>query len=75
MNQVILSSVMGMYDAPAWKTRVANMPDNQVYAIYRSNQKRKEKKKKQLSLVPKKDSKPEYKQLTIWDWAISEGLL
>ena len=69
--QQMRSDVAAMYDGPAWKERVSRMPDRQIYAIWHSNEERKAK-VKTLSLEPKKE--PEYQQLTIWDWAISEGL-
>lgn len=53
--------VADLYDGPAWKQRVSRMPDNQVYAIYRSAEKRK------LSTPIKHEPQPH--QINIWEWA------
>lgn len=60
-NYQMRQEVAAMYDAPAWKARVSRMPDIQVYAIYRNNKERQQK-KKDIQPTPNP-----YKQLTIWD--------
>ena len=44
--------VAAMYDSDEWRQKVQNMPNRQVYAIYRSSIERKNKKK--LTLIPRK---------------------
>lgn len=44
--------VAAMYDSDEWRQKVANMPNRQVYAIYQTYRKRKE---KQLTLKPRKE--------------------
>ena len=57
------------YPGMAWKNRVRVMPDRQIYAIYRSLQKKKKfdkvikDKRGQLAEAPKQ----EFQQLTIFD--------
>lgn len=53
------SKVADFYDGPAWKARVYRMPINQVYAIYRSRDK-----KKVINTV-----EPKPHQISIWEWA------
>lgn len=45
--------VAAMYDSDEWRQKVANMPNRQVYAIYRSSIERKNKKK--LTLKPRRE--------------------
>ena len=67
-NYAVRMAVAAMYDAPAWKERVSRMPDNQVYAIYRSNQRRSQKSGlPETNNTPNPNTLSSYRQLTLWD--------
>lgn len=55
--------VANLYDSDSWRRKVNNMPDRQVYAIFRRTQAAKEKK----LVLPVGKEEPQY------DWPIYEG--
>ena len=61
--------VAGLYPTANWKERVANMPNAQVYAIYRKELVRRQKKK--LTLTPRKENEENH-QITIWEYLASK---
>ena len=53
--------IASVYDGIGWKNKVHFMPEDQVMAIYY-------KFREQGYFKKKKESKPKYKQMTLWDY-------
>ena len=71
--QAIRQAVMALYPNATWHRKVHHMPDNQVFAIYRSSQNRKktdpkpEEGKEDWSFCNKENH-----QIDIWEWLNSK---
>ena len=65
-NAQMRLEVAAMYPSANWHRRVSKMPDNQIYAIYRTKMKREQKE------VKKTDN--DYHQIDIWEYLMENGL-
>lgn len=68
--QAIRQAVMALYPNATWHRRVHNMADNQVIAIYKKSQERKNRQK--ADPIPEKEDwsfcNKENHQIDIWEW-------
>ncbi len=68
--QAIRQAVMALYPNATWHRKVHHMADNQVFAIYRSTEERKNRKK--TDPKPEKEDwsfcNNENHQIDIWEW-------
>lgn len=62
-NYQMRCEVANMYPSMKWKQRVNNMPDSQVYAIYKTNQQRKQLQRNEAT----KKIAEGYRQMTMFD--------
>lgn len=67
-NAQMRLEVAAMYPSANWHRRVSKMPDNQIYAIYRTKMKREQ----QLQEV--KETNNDYHQIDIWEYLMERDL-
>ena len=66
--QAVRQYVMDLYPNPTWHRRVHNMPDKQVYAIYRAKEEEKKYLKENHVTPPQPQPTEPYHQITIWEY-------
>ena len=70
--QAVRRAVMDLYPNATWHRKVHNMPDRQVFAIYRAKEEEK-KYLKENSVPQPQHTSEQYHQIDIWEYLNNKG--